>query len=140
MSVAGSPRAAVGAVVLRGPEVLLVRRGQPPKAGHWTLPGGKIEPGERAREAVARELREECAIEVEVTRLLDAVDLIERDASGSLRYHYVVLDFLARVRGGTLRAGSDVAEARWVERGRLADYALSDDACRLIERAFETAG
>jgi len=133
------PRAAVGAVVVRGPEVLLVRRGRPPKAGCWTLPGGKVEPGERARDAVVRELREECAIEVEVIQLLDAVDLIERDAGGAVRHHYVVLDFRARYRGGALRAGSDVAAARWVARERLADYDLSDDARRLIEQALATA-
>jgi len=134
------PRAAVGAVVLRGGAVLLVRRGQPPKGGRWTLPGGKVEPGERAREAVARELREECALEVEVGALLDAVDLIERDADGALRYHYVILDFLARVRGGKLRPGSDVEAAHWAERARLADYGLSDDARRLIDQAFAAAG
>jgi len=131
------PLAGVGAVVWDGERVLLERRGQPPAQGIWSLPGGLVELGETAAQAVAREVREECGIEVEVGDVLGVFDPIFRDPDGRIRYHYVVVDFLVYYRGGELRAGDDAADARWVTPEELAGYALSPAATEMIGRALE---
>lgn len=104
------PVPCAGVVCLRGDEVLLIRRGRPPLQGEWSLPGGRIEPGERAVDAALRELREETGVEAQVTGLLDVVDGIFPDAGR----HYVLVDYAARWLSGEPVAGDDAAEARFV--------------------------
>lgn len=98
---------AVGVVCLRGDKVLLVRRGQPPRKGEWSLPGGRIEPGERAVDAALRELREETGIEAQIIGLIDVVDGIFPDEGR----HYVLIDYAVRWLSGEPVAGDDAAEA-----------------------------
>lgn len=106
------PVACAGAVVLDDAgRLLLVRRGRAPSAGLWSVPGGRVEPGETAAQAAAREVREETGLEVAVGRLLTTVHIGD----------YVVDDFAATVVGGELRAGDDAAEVRWCS---VADAAL----------------
>jgi 8-oxo-dGTP diphosphatase len=105
-----TPVPAVGVVCLRGDSVLLIRRGTPPRQGEWSLPGGRIEPGERAVEAALRELREETGVEAEITGLIDVVDGLFPDAGR----HYVLIDYAARWLSGEPVAGDDAAEARFV--------------------------
>ncbi len=95
--------------------LLLVRRGRPPALGTWTLPGGRLEPGESPAEAAAREVREETGLAVEVGELLATLPVLG----------YLVHDFAATVVGGTLRAGDDAAEVRWCGIDELASYELS---------------
>jgi ADP-ribose pyrophosphatase YjhB (NUDIX family) len=111
-----APIAGVGAVILRGgdaPAVLLIRRGQEPLKGEWSLPGGAVELGETLEEAVCREVLEETGLAVEPAAIVQAFDRISRDAEGRVRYHYVLVDFLCRVTGGSLACASDASEARW---------------------------
>lgn len=105
-----SPVPCVGVVCLRGDEVLLIRRGTPPRQGDWSLPGGRIEPGERAVDAALRELREETGVEAEITGLIDVVDGLFPEAGR----HYVLIDYAARWVSGEPVAGDDAAEARFV--------------------------
>jgi 8-oxo-dGTP diphosphatase len=105
-----SPVPAVGVVCLRGDEVLLIRRGTPPKQGEWSLPGGRIEPGERAVDAALRELREETGVEAEITGLIDVIDGLFPEAGR----HYVLIDYAARWVSGEPVAGDDAMEARFV--------------------------
>jgi 8-oxo-dGTP diphosphatase len=105
-----APVPAVGVVCLRGDEVLLVRRGRPPRQGEWSLPGGRIEPGERAVDAALRELREETGVEAEITGLIDVVDGVFPEAGR----HYVLIDYAARWLSGEPVAGDDAVEARFV--------------------------
>ena len=105
-----APVPAVGVVCLRGGEVLLIRRGTPPRQGEWSLPGGRIEPGERAMEAALRELREETGVEAEITGLIDVVDGLFPEAGR----HYVLIDYAARWLSGEPAAGDDALEARFV--------------------------
>jgi 8-oxo-dGTP diphosphatase len=104
-----APVPCVGVVCLRGDEVLLIRRGTPPRQGEWSLPGGRIEPGERAMDAALREVREETGIEAEITGLIDVVDGLFPEAER----HYVLIDYAARWLAGEPVAGDDAVDARF---------------------------
>lgn len=105
-----APVPCVGVVCLRGDEVLLIRRAKPPREGEWSLPGGRIEPGERATEAGLRELREETGVEARIVGLVDVVDGLFPEAGR----HYVLIDYAAQWLSGEPVAGDDAAEARFV--------------------------
>ena len=130
------PVPAVGVVCLRGEKVLLIRRGTPPRQGEWSLPGGRIEPGERAQAAALRELREETAVEAEIVGLVDVVDAIFNNRAGDLiTRHYVLVDYAARWVAGTPVAGDDAAEARFFHQSELASLNLWDETLRVIDAA-----
>ena len=109
-----TPIPAVGAVVFKEGKILTIKRGQEPGRGKWSIPGGRVELGETTFEAAVREVREECSIEVEIERVLDSVDNIIRDEDGRIKYHFVIIDLLARYVGGEIKAQSDAEECRWV--------------------------
>jgi 8-oxo-dGTP diphosphatase len=132
-----SPICGVGVVVRGNDRVLLIRRGNPPRRGDWSLPGGAVELGETLRAAAQREVREECGIEVALGELIDAVDLMQYDDRGQLQYHYVVIDFAAAYVGGDLCAASDVVDARWVSRGDLDAYELPAKTRQVIDRTLK---
>jgi len=123
-----SPLVGVGAVIVQDRSVLLVRRGQPPLLGEWSLPGGVLECGEALREAVVREAREETGLLVETGEMLGVYERVIRDDERRVRYHYVLLDFLCRVVGGNVMAGSDAADVRWFTRNELPALNLAYDA------------
>lgn len=131
------PLVGVGAVVWDGNRILLERRGQPPAQGAWSLPGGLIEVGETAEDAVRREVFEECGVEVVVGPIMGLFEPIQRDDDGRVRYHFVVVDFLAYYRAGELLAGDDAADLRWVAPEELDRYALMPASRRMIDRALE---
>ncbi len=130
------PMVGVGAVVWDGARVLLERRGRPPAQGSWSLPGGLIEIGETAEDAVRREVHEECGIEVAIGPVLGLFEPIQCDLDGKVRYHFVVIDFLAHYRAGALQAGDDAAELCWVTPAELDSYALMRATREMIERAL----
>jgi ADP-ribose pyrophosphatase YjhB (NUDIX family) len=134
--------------------VLLVRRGNEPLKGHWTLPGGLLELGEPVVEGVARETREETGLVVEPLELVELIDRIHREPigreadreagreAGRVRYHYVIADYLCRVTGGELRAASDAEAVRWVERAEWNSHsalALDPITVRVIEKGWQRA-
>jgi 8-oxo-dGTP diphosphatase len=123
-----SPLVGVGAVIVENHRVLLIRRGQPPLLGEWSLPGGVLECGESLREAVAREACEETGLAVETAEMLGVYERVIRDDQGRTRYHYVLLDFLCRPLSGDLKAGSDAAEVRWFTNEELPALNLAYDA------------
>lgn len=129
------PMVGVGAVVLWDSRVLLERRGQPPAQGSWSLPGGLVDVGETLEQAVAREVREECNIEVTVGPLLGVFEPIVHDDDGRIRYHYVVLDYLAVYASGEAAIGDDAAELQWVPVDELDAYPLLPATRDMIERA-----
>lgn len=108
-----SPRPAVSAVIVDRGRVLLVKRGCEPNLGLWSLPGGSIEPGETAREALVREVEEETSLRVEIGDLAAVHDVIARDGD-AIRFHYVIISFYARVTAGEPMAASDAAEVSWI--------------------------
>jgi ADP-ribose pyrophosphatase YjhB (NUDIX family) len=128
-----TPIVGVGAVVFdREGRVLLVERGKPPGVGLWSLPGGRLEPRETLVQAVAREVREETGLVVEVGTLACVIERMADD------YHFVILDYFARVVGGSLAAASDARAARFVEPEQLQTLPLTEGLVDVLTRARAT--
>jgi len=130
------PLAGVGGVVIHRNRVLLIRRGGEPLKGEWSIPGGLIEVGEELADAVRRELKEETGLDVEPLAVLETFDRIFRDGA-KVRYHFVIVDFVCRLKGGRLRPTSDVLEARWVRREDLPRYKLTAKATSIALQALD---
>lgn len=130
-----APRVGVGVVVLNEGRVLLVKRGAPPSQGKWSLPGGLVQLGESVEAAAVREVEEECGLKVRLLGLVGVVDRIIRDADDRIRYHYVLIDYLAAPEAGVARAGSDAAELRWVSLGELEQYETTHGLAAMVQRA-----
>jgi 8-oxo-dGTP diphosphatase len=132
------PLVGVGAVVVHGGRVLLVRRANPPRAGEWSLPGGLQHLGETIAEAASREVREEAGVGIRVLGLVDVVDLIEYDDAGTgVLYHFTLVDLLATWLHGELVAGEDAAEAAWFDLDHLASMEIWSETVRIIHMAHK---
>lgn len=134
------PRVGVGAVVLNETRVLLIKRGQPPGAGKWSLPGGLVRLGETTREAVVREVAEECGLAISVAEVAGVVDRVVRDDAGRIRYHYVLVDYLAFPDSTRVAPGSDAADVQWVEIDRVIELDITDGLVDMIRRAQALRG
>ena len=134
------PIVGVGAVIVKDGKVLVVKRKYEPLAGRWSLPGGTLELGETLEEGVAREMREETGLEVEVGPVIEVFDRIMTDDARRVRYHFVLVDYLCWPVSGELQAGSDVAEAVLVDPAALEPFDLTPKAQSVIERALELNG
>jgi 8-oxo-dGTP diphosphatase len=158
-----NPLVGVGAVIVEDGRVLLIRRGQSPLLGEWSLPGGVLECGETLREAVIREAREETGLVVETREMLGVYERIicsdhgrsdrgRRDDASSIeshgenspssrrvRYHYVLIDFLCCAVGGDLKAASDAADVHWFSPEELPGLNLAGDTNEVIEKGLKRA-
>ena len=135
------PVPAVGVVCFRGEEVLLIRRGTPPKQGEWSMPGGRVEPGEPVRVAALRELKEETGVDAVLVDLVDVVDAVFENPRGDLiTRHYVLIDFVAQWQSGEPVAGDDAADARFFHLSDLASLELWDETLRVIDAAAVRLG
>ncbi len=130
-----TPVPAVGVVCLKGAEVLLIRRGTPPRQGEWSLPGGRIEPGERGMDAALRELREETGVEARLVGLIDVVDGIFPDAGR----HYVLIDYVAEWLSGDPCPGDDAIEAEFMSVAEALDRVSWDETRRIIQAGLAMA-
>lgn len=126
-----TPIPAVGVICFRGDDVLLIRRGRPPRLGEWSLPGGRIEPGEAVRQTALRELREETGVEAELVGLVDVVDGLFPEAGR----HYVLIDFAAVWRSGEPRPGDDAVEAAFYSVAEAENLVTWDETRRVIREA-----
>lgn len=126
----------MGAIILKRNRVLLVKRGRSPLKGYWSLPGGVLETGELLEHGVCREVLEETGLIVKPLRVVEIFERIMRDARGRVEYHYVLVDYLCRVDGGTLKAQDDVSRAEWVPRAGLSRYKITEGTLPVIEKAF----
>ena len=132
------PIVAVGAVILDGDRVLLVKRGQEPLKGEWSLPGGVVELGETLEAALTREVREETSLDIVVGPVVEVLDSIRRDAAGRAEYHYIIIDYACRVRGGTsseASRGTDADDVQWVAATDLERYGVTTTAIAVIRKA-----
>ena len=130
------PIIGVGAVVIAQGRIVLVKRAHAPLKGEWNLPGGGVELGETLQEACSREVLEETGLEVRVGSVIEVFDRIIRDDSGAVEYHFVLVDYLCRVVGGTLRSGSDASEIALADPFDLDAFGLNEKARHIIERGM----
>ncbi len=113
------PIVGVGAVIFDEDRVLLVQRGHAPMQGEWSLPGGALEVGETLEEGVRREVLEETGLIVEPVAMIEVFDRIARDDAGRVQFHYVLVDYLCRITGGSAACASDAVDLRWAARDDL---------------------
>ena len=130
------PVVGVGAVVLVGGQIVLVKRAHEPLQGQWNLPGGAVEIGETLADACAREVLEETGLVVDVGPVIELFDRIMLDAEGRVQYHFVLVDYVCRPVGGTLRCGSDASDIALADPDGLAPYELTDKAVEVIGKAL----
>ena len=131
------PLVGVGAIIIEGDRVVLVKRGHPPLEGEWSIPGGVLEVGETMREAAVREAKEETGLTVEPGELLGVFDRVLRDPAGRTQYHYVLIDFLCRRLAGEPHGAGDAAEARWFTREEIGKVRLAKDTAEVVRLGFE---
>ena len=127
----------MGALILRKDSILLVERGRAPLKGFWSLPGGVLELGEQLGAAIVREVKEETGLDVEPVNVVEIFERIMRDKAGEPEYHYVLIDYFCKVRGGELAAGDDSSKAEWVKRKDLGSLKLTEGTLPVIEQTFE---
>ena len=130
------PRVAVGAIVFKDSQVLLVRRGKPPAQDLWAIPGGSVEICETLQRAAEREIFEETGITIEALEPVFTFDYIERDEFGCARFHYVIIDLTADYVRGEPKAGDDAAEARWVSSQEITTLKVSPKTRQLLKERF----
>ena len=131
------PVVGVGAVIVDGGRVLLIKRGHAPLKGEWSLPGGAVELGESLEQALVREVREETGLEVVVGPVVEIFERIQRDAGDRVEYHFVVIDYVCRPCGGRLGHASDADDACWVDVSELATFKVTAKATSVIHKALE---
>ena len=118
---------AVGAVIVRNGSLLLIRRANDPGAGRWSLPGGRVEAGERLHEALVRELREEIGVEAQIGGLVGIVERCGRD------HHFLIVDYRATVDPEARPvAGDDAADVAWVPLPVLGEWDLVDGLAEFL--------
>jgi 8-oxo-dGTP diphosphatase len=130
------PIVGVGAVIVKGQDVVLIRRRFEPLKGQWSLPGGTLELGESLEAAVAREMLEETGLVVDVGPVIEVFDRITMDADRRVSYHFVLVDYLCRPIGGTLAHGSDVDAAMFVAADRIHEYGVTPKVRAVVARAL----
>ena len=130
------PLVGVGALVFNRGRILLAQRGKEPLKGWWSLPGGALETGESLKEAVCREVLEETGLEVEAGEVFEVFERITRDDDGKTEYHFVLVDYICRVKRGKLQAGDDVCGVEWVRRKDLGSLQITEGTLGVIEKAF----
>lgn len=130
------PQVAVGAVIFKDNQVLLVKRSNPPAQGSWAVPGGKINPGETMQQALVREVKEETGLDISVGEIVHVFDVIRHNNQGELTFHYVIIDFLCEYKKGELIAGDDAQEARWISQLELKEMNINPKTKRLLKDKF----
>ncbi len=133
-----TPMVGVGIVTFNDEKkVLLVKRGKEPSKGLWSIPGGMVELGERVRDAGIREVKEECNVDVEPEDVIAVVDLIFKDQDEKVKYHYILIDYLAKFISGELRPQSDVVDACWFSQQELEELDIPEVTRNVLEKVYK---
>ncbi|MGD0027638.1 MAG: NUDIX hydrolase [Candidatus Bathyarchaeia archaeon] len=128
------PLVGVGAVVVCSGKILLEKRKNEPGKGKWSIPGGLVELGENMEQTVIREVKEETGLDVEKPEQIDVVDSITEDENGRIRYHFVIIDYFVKLKGGALKASSDAEELTWVQFDLVEAYDLTNSFRAFFQR------
>jgi len=131
------PLVGVGAVIIHKGRILLEKRKNEPGRGKWSIPGGLVELGEKCEQTVIREVKEETGLTVDNPEHIDVVDNVDLDENGRVRYHFVIVDFLVTLKGGTLGASSDAADLKWVPLKEVEEYILTKTFREFYKRNYE---
>ncbi len=129
-----APQVAVGAVIFKDDKVLLVRRKNPPAQGEWAIPGGKVKWGETLRQALKREIMEETNLDIEPVRLLKVVEVLPDEIQST--FHYVILDYMATIKGGQLMPGDDALAVGWFGKEDLKQILTTPSTRKLLQQEF----
>ena len=135
----GWPRVGASAAIFRGDEILLIQRGKGAFTGLWSLPGGHVEPGERAGEAARREVQEETGVDAVIDGLVTVHDVIHRDEAGALRAHYLLTVFHGRWLAGEAAPASDSRAAEFFPLSEIDRLPMTPDAQAIIQKAIACA-
>jgi 8-oxo-dGTP diphosphatase len=130
------PVVAVGAVVVRDGQALIIKRAHEPRKGEWSLPGGLLELGESLQDAVRREIKEETSLDITVGPVIETFDRVHRDEAGKIRYHFVIVDFVCWPNGGQAIPGSDADGVAWVTESDIDEYKVNAHARAVILRGL----
>lgn len=128
------PIVGVGAVIICNGKILLEKRKGEPGRGKWSIPGGLVELGENAEQTVVREVKEETNLETEKPELIDVVNNVTMDKDGRIKYHFVIIDYFVKLKGGTVKAADDAAELKWVPFEKVEDYNLTKSFREFFQR------
>jgi mutator protein MutT len=128
------PLVGVGAIIIKDGKILLEKRKSEPGRGKWSIPGGLVELGESISQTVVREVAEETGLEVYALELIDVVDNVVRDENGEVKYHFVIIDYFVKLKGGNVKASSDAEELRWVSLDEVEKYDLTKTFRAFIQR------
>jgi 8-oxo-dGTP diphosphatase len=128
------PLVGVGVLIQQQDKYLLIKRAAEPDAGLWSIPGGMVEVGERTVETAVREVLEETSLEVEIEKMIGVVDKIVPDSEGEIKYHFIIIDYLAKPVGGEMHHGDDALDARWVHPREFKEYKLTPTLVELLKR------
>ena len=127
------PVVGIGAIIINGDKILLEKRKNSPGKGKWSVPGGLVELGENIEQAVIREVKEETCLDVYEPRLVDIVDHISLDEKGTVKYHFVIVDYLVKVKSGKPKAASDAEALKWVSFNEVEVYDLTESFRRFFQ-------
>lgn len=131
------PVVGVGAVVVRDGRALIVKRAHEPRQGEWSLPGGMLELGESLADAARREIKEETNLEIQLGPIIETFDRVHRDDQGRIRFHFVIVDFVAWANDGEATPGSDAEAVAWVAAHEIDDYKVNAHAKAVIMKGLE---
>jgi len=128
------PIIGVGAVIIKDGKILLEKRKNDPGKGKWSIPGGLVELGESVEQTVIREVKEETGLDVKKPEHIDVVDNVVRDENGEVKYHFVIIDYFVKLKGGTLKAASDAEELKWITFDEVDKYDLTKTFREFFQR------
>ena len=133
------PISAVSAVVFNSDQdILLIQRNKAPYKNQWSIPGGRVHLGEQLEIAAKREVKEECGIDIRIGRLNQISTQLVYDTNDRLQYHYIIINYVAFHTDGTVSAGSDAKDARWVSASALSGFPLANGIPETIAKAIQT--
>jgi 8-oxo-dGTP diphosphatase len=133
------PMVGAGALVVRDGRILLVKRRNPPNKGRWAVPGGLVELGESTLDAARREVREELGIEIEVGSLFEVASTVELDKTGRARYHFIIVDYLARPVGGRVRLNLESSRYGWFTAEQVLWLSMAEDTRAVVLKCLKAS-